>query len=218
MATRDRPSDIGAADARRLGGAAGKEIRDARRSAGVSQRVLAERAAVSRTQLGCLERGDLKDPSLGLICQVARAAGFNASLKLYPDGARLRDGGQLRVLDRFDRVVAPPLRIAREVHLPIADDLRAWDERLTDGRNTASVECEVHLHDIQAVERRIALKQRDDPSAGVVILLLADSAHNRRVLAEHREALRAQFPLDGGAILRALRGGRIPRAGGILLL
>jgi transcriptional regulator with XRE-family HTH domain len=218
MTTRERPSDVGAADARRIGGAAGQEIRDARRSAGVAQRVLAERAGVSRTQLGRLERGELKDPSLALVCQVARAAGFSASLKLYPDGARLRDVGQLRVLDRFDRVVAPPLRITREVQLPIAADLRAWDERLTDGRNTASVECEVHLRDIQAVERRIAIKQRDDPRAGVVILLLADTAHNRRVLAEHREALRAQFPLDGGAIVRAVRAGRIPNAGGIVLI
>jgi hypothetical protein len=165
-----------------------------------------------------LERGELKDPPFALICRAARAAGFNASLKLYPDGTKLRDEGQLRVLARFDRVVASPLHISREVQLPIADDLRAWDERLTDGRNSASVECEVRLHDIQAVERRIALKQRDDPRAGVVILLLADTVHNRRVLSEYREALRAQFPLDGGAVLRALRAGRIPTTSGILLL
>jgi hypothetical protein len=68
------------------------------------------------------------------------------------------------------------------------------------------------------VSRRVALKQRDDPACGVVILLVNRTARNRRVLAAHREALRQQFPLDGAAILRELRAGRIPKASGILLL
>jgi hypothetical protein len=42
--------------------------------------------------------------------------------------------------------------------------------------------------------------------------------HNRQILAQHREALRAQFPLDGAAILRALRNGRVPVSGGIVVL
>ena len=217
VTTRQRPSDIGTADARRLAAEAGREVASARRGAGVSQRAVAMQAGVSRTQLGRLERGELRAPPLVLICRAARAAGFAASLKLYPDGSRLRDAGQLALLARFDRIPAPPLRISREVRVPIPGDQRSWDERITDGRSNASVEGEVHLHDIQAMQRRIALKQRDDPAAGVIILLLADTAHNRRVLAEHREALREQFPIDGGAILRALRAGRIPAAGGVLL-
>jgi hypothetical protein len=51
-----------------------------------------------------------------------------------------------------------------------------------------------------------------------VILLVARTELNRRVLVEHREALREQFPLDGAAILRELRAGRVPKAGGILML
>lgn len=62
--------------------------------------------------------------------------------------------------------------------------------------------------------RRIALKTRDDPDAGVVILVVARTVHNRRVLAEHRESLRAQFPLDGAAIARELPAGRVPRESG----
>lgn len=180
--------------------------------------MVAARAGVSRTQLGRLERGQLRRPSLALVCRAARAAGFAPSLKLYPDGTRLRDAGQLALLARLAPIPAPPLRLGREVRIPLPGDLRAWDARITDGWSGASFEGEVHLHDIQALQRRIALKQRDDPEAGVVILLVADTAHNRRVLAEHREALRAQFPLDGGAILRALRRGQVPPAGGILLL
>ena len=218
MTTRQRIATIGTADARRLAVDTGREIAAARRSAGATQRHVAAIAGMSASQLGRLERGELLRPTLDVIFRAARAAGFSASLKLYPDGSRLRDEGQLRVLTRFDRVSAAALRTRREVRLPVEGDQRAWDERITDGRANASVECEVHPHDIQAVQRRIALKQRDDPSAGVVILLVADTAHNRRVLAERREALRPQFPLDGGAILRALRAGRIPQVSGVLLL
>ena len=196
----------------------GREIAAARRSAGATQRHVAARAGISASQLGRIERGELRRPSLDVLCRAARAAGLAASLKLYPEGPRLRDAGQLGVLVRFDRISAPPIRTSREAKLPVPGDQRAWDERLTDGMSNASVECEVHVHDVQAIQRRIALKQRDDPNAGIVILLLADTVHNRRVLAQHREALRAQFPLDGGAILRALRAGRIPAASGLLLL
>ena len=101
--------------------------------------------------------------------------------------------------------------------MPIAADLRAWDGRISDGQRTASIEAESKLDDVQAVSRRIELKVRDDPDAGIVILLLSRTAHNRRVLAVHREALRGLFPLDGAAVSRALRRGCIPAASGILL-
>ena len=51
-----------------------------------------------------------------------------------------------------------------------------------------------------------------------MILVVNQTAHKRQVLAEHRETLRAQFPLDGMAIARALRSGRVPPASGIILL
>ena len=128
------------------------------------------------------------------------------------------DGPQLALLGRLERVLGGPLRIFREVTLPIPGDRRAWDARITDGVAHASIDAEARLDDLQAVARRVAIKQRDDPAAGVAILLLNRTAHNSRVLAEHREALRAQFPLDGAATLRAIRAGRIPEAGGIVLL
>ncbi len=218
MTARQRIADLGIADARRLAIDAGREIASARRAAGVSQRAVASRAGINASHLGRLERGELHRPSLDTLCRAARAAGLAASLKLYPDGPRLRDAGQIALLGRFEAVLARPLRMRREVPIPLPGDQRAWDGRLTDGRLSASVEAEVHLHDVQALQRRVALKQRDDPGAGAVILLLAETAHNRRVLRASRDALREQFPLDGAAILRCLRAGRLPTLSGVLML
>jgi hypothetical protein len=71
---------------------------------------------------------------------------------------------------------------------------------------------------MQALARQIALKSRDDPNAGPVILVLNKTAHNRGVLREHRASLRDQFPLDGASIAASLRAGRVPTASGILLV
>ncbi len=197
----------------------GREVADARRNSGLSQRAAAARAGVSASQLGRIERAQQQNPSLELLCRCARAIGLVLVSKAYPDGTHVRDQASLALLRRFDERLGHPLRTRREVGLPTPGDQRAWDERVFgDGGERASVEAESHIHDVQATARRIDLKTRDDPSAGVVILLVNRTAHNREVLAEHREALRAQFPLDGAAILRSLRAGRIPPAGGILLL
>jgi hypothetical protein len=172
---------------------------------------------MSASQLTRLECGRLALPTLEQLCRAARAVGLRPWLKLYPDDVPVRDAAQLPLLARFETLLAPPLRLRRGVPLPIASDLRAWDGRVTDGQRTASVEAESKLDDVQAVSRKIELKARDDPEAGVVILLLNRTAHNRRVLAAHREALRGQFPLDGAAVARALRQGRIPAASGFIL-
>jgi transcriptional regulator with XRE-family HTH domain len=217
MATRERPADRGATDARELIDAARREIRATRRAHGLSLAAASRRGGMSASQLTRLECGRLALPTLEQVCRAARAVGLRPWLKLYPDDVPVRDAAQLSLLARFETLLAPPLRLRREVPLPIASDLRAWDGRITDGQGTASVEAESRLDDVQAESRKIELKVRDDPEAGVVILLLNRTAHNRRVLAAHREALRGQFPLDGAAVARALRQGRIPAASGIIL-
>ncbi len=153
---------------------------------------------MSESAYARLERDDLDRPTLDRICRAARAVGLAPSLSFYPTGEPIRDAAQLALLARFEALLGPPLRMRREVPLPIHGDLRAWDGRITDGTRTASIEGESKLYDAQALARRIGLKSRDDPGAGVVILVVNQTAHNRRVLAAHREVLREQFPLDGG--------------------
>jgi transcriptional regulator with XRE-family HTH domain len=218
MATRQRAGDLGAADARRHAQASGRDIRDARLALSMSLETAARRAGMSPSQFGRIERGAIARPTHDQICRAARAVGLEASLQLYPSGIPVRDRGQLAVLARFQPLLRAPLGLRREVGLPLAGDQRAWDARIVGGSAPASIEAVARLHDTQAMARRIELKTRDDPGAGIVILVVARSAHNRRVLGEHREALRLQFPLDGAAIARELRAGRIPGASGIIVL
>jgi transcriptional regulator with XRE-family HTH domain len=218
MAVRQRLGDLGATDARRLVAAAGREIRAARRTLGISQRASARRAGVSPSQFGRIERGEIRHPTLDQLCRAGRSVGLDPSFRYFAAAAPVQDAAQLAILARFESLLASPLRLRREVPLPIAGDQRAWDGRVAGDGAGASIEAESRLEDVQAVARRIELKARDDPGSGVVLLVLNRTAHNRRVLAEHREALRAQFPLDGAAIARALRSGHLPAASGIILL
>ena len=88
-------------------------------------------------------------------------------------------------------------------------DRRAWDAVIRLGGRRAGCEAETRLADVQALERRLALKLRDG-GVDVLILVVADTAHNRAVLRAHREALRPLLPLDGRHILAAFAEGRLP--------
>lgn len=218
MGTRIRPSDAGIAEAQRLALAAGTEIRHTRVALGLSLSTVAGIAAMSTAQLSRIERGKVTCPTLDQLCRALQAVGLTSSFTHYPSGIEPRDAAQLRLLGDLEELLTGALRMRREVTLPIPGDLRAWDAAITDGRATVFVEGETHLGDVQAMARRYAAKLRDDPRGSVLIIVVRRTARNVRILREHREALRADFPLDGGAILRALRAGRLPTASGIVLL
>jgi len=85
-------------------------------------------------------------------------------------------------------------------------------------RERTAVEAETAIRDGQAIERRIELKRRDDPSVDRVVLLVADTRRNREALALLCEGLRDRYPLDGREVLGALGAGRHPPASGIVIL
>jgi hypothetical protein len=104
-----------------------------------------------------------------------------------------------------------------EVPLPIIGDRRAWDGVIVGGEEPVGLEAETRILDAQAVERRIALKQRDGGIRRVVLLVL-DSAANRRAVDSASRLLTERFPLDSRSVLGALGAGRIPPASGIAFL
>jgi hypothetical protein len=148
---------------------------------------------------------------------VFAVVGMKLSAKPYPDGDPLRDAGSARLLRRLQVQLHPAVAMRTEVGLQIAGDLRAWDAELKAAGATCKLEAETALYDLQAQVRRIMLKKADD-GVGVVILLVADTHRNRRVLREFRELIREQFPLDTRAVMAVLRAGRLPDSSGIVVL
>ena len=138
--------------------------------------------------------------------------------RAYPAGQPIRDAAHRALIDRFRARVAPTVAWRFEVPLPIAGDLRAWDAVLLIGTAQIAVEAETRPRDIQALQRRVALKRRDDPGIGAVVLLLADTRHNRELVRDHGDALQTDLPLGSAALLAALGEGRQPAGSGFVLV
>lgn len=217
MSSRERPVDRAARLSHRALTVLGDEIREARTGAGLSQAAVGAAAGVSHTTVGRIERGHQLGADVRLLSRVCAVVGLDLSVRAFPGGDPIRDVAQVKLLARLRDRLGPGLSWRTEVPLPAAGDPRAWDAMVGDGQARAGVEAESRIRDVQALDRRIGLKRRDD-GISEVILLVADTAANRRVLAASREALRANFPLDGREILRALAAGRVPGGSGILVL
>ncbi len=196
----------------------GDELREARVLAGVSQERLGSAAGLSHTEVSRLERGLIPGASFVVMGRLLAVVGMRLSARAYPDGPPIRDVAHARLLNRLAARLPPSTHMRLEVPLRVDEaDLRAWDAELVGATWQCKVEAETRLTDLQAVERRIALKMAD---CGVdrVILLVASTHHNRLVLREFASMLRDRFPLSGAAVLRALADGACPAAGGIVML
>lgn len=137
-------------------------------------------------------------------------------LRAYAAGDAIRDAGQARLLERLRVRLNAALRWSTEVPLPITGDLRAWDAVIQGAGWRIGVEAETALDDVQAVERRLALKQRDG-AVDHVILLFADTRRNRSALAAAPASF-GSLPLRTREVLAALREGRDPEQSGIVVL
>jgi len=220
MATRERPGDRGRRRAREAAARLGREHFEARTAAGLSLRACADATRTCYTRLRRFERGELRVVSIGDVGAWCAVVGLDLAYRAYPGGDPLRDLPSQRLLERLRAVLHPSLRWRTEVGLPIDGDRRAWDAEI---RGPAPrpwrcrVEAETRVTDGQALERKLALKLRDDPN-GHLILLVADTRINRRAVATLRSGLRDSFPATPRAVLLALREGREPSGNAVILL
>jgi transcriptional regulator with XRE-family HTH domain len=217
VAVRRRRRDLAIDRGRQVAARSGAEIRMAREGAGVSLRDAAVAVGLGYRTFARIERAELRAVTVEQLCLACAAVGLEFNGRPYPWGDPIRDAAHVRLLGRL-RACLPegsPWRLELPVAIP--GDMRAVDA-VTRLRGTLiGIEAETRIRDVQALVRRALLKKRD-AGLDVLVLLVADTRANRRVLELHREDLRADFPLDAREILRVLRHGEPPSAGGIVVL
>ena len=191
----------------------GDELRRARRSAGLSLDSVGRSCRLSGSQVSRIEKGSVRQPSLEELTCIAATVGLDLVLRTYPRGDPIRDAGHARLLSRFRDELHSGLTWRTEVPLPIAGDLRAWDAVIGGSGWQVPVEAETVVDDIQALDRKLALKLRDG-GFDHVVLLLADTPRNRAA-SPH---LQRTMPLDTRTVLAALRQGMDPGASGLVIL
>jgi len=201
--------------------AAGREFHATRSNAGLAQSVVALAAGLSQSEYGRVERGVSPEVSLRTIARIAAALGLDVSLRFYPTADAVRDAGHVKLIGRLAERCHRSLRIATEVPFPRPGDLRAWDAVISGhgahGRWRCAIEAETRPTDVQALERKLALKQRDGGVDGL-ILLLSDTRHNRAFVDGSTASLRGRFPVDGRRVLELLGAGVDPGGNAIVLL
>jgi len=194
-----------------------RDLRSARFNAGLSQSAVASAIGVSRPLLAAWEAGRIR-PTVVHLGQWSAVVGLDLTIRAYPGGPALRDAGQLRILGRLRIAIGDGWTWRTEVPIS-ADprDMRAFDAVLARGNRRVAVEAIGRLVDAQGQVRPIMLKQE---ASGIerVMLVLADSRHNRAALTGARPTVEPAFPASARHALAALRAGELPNANAVVMV
>ena len=186
----------------------GQEVALARANLGLSASAIARLAGVA---VSTERRVELGDPSVTVVtaARVLVAAGLELAARAYPSRPpSLRDSGQLRLAQRLREMAAPAWRVAIEV--PIEGG-RSADVVMYGADEILHLEIERRLADFQAQFRAAAAKREvlhaAHERAVRLVMVIEDTAANRRRVTEHAAVIRHALPADSRAVLRAVRTG-----------
>jgi len=193
-----------------------RDLRTARVQHGLTLAAVGRPAGLSSSQVSRIERGLVRSLDLEHLTILCTSVGLDLSVRVFPAGDPLRDAAHLELLDRFRAGLHASIRWRTEVPLPSDGDLRAWDAQLTVDRRRIGVEVETRPRDVQALERRLALKMRDG-GIDTVILVLADTRANRQLVRAHASSLTGAFTIPGQLALQRLAAGAHPGGSSLVL-
>jgi transcriptional regulator with XRE-family HTH domain len=185
--------------------------------AGLTQRQVAAACGVSHALISRIELGLAPRVPFETLVVIASVLGLDLPLRAFPSGDPIRDAAQLALLGKLRVRLGQGLGWRTEVPIQVAGDRRAWDAVVTGDGWQIPVEAESRLRDVQACLRRTSLKRRDDGQEAV-ILLVANTRHNRRVLRLVAPDVVAVFPVRSREAIQALASGSRPSGSAIVLL
>ena len=217
MATRSRPLYEATRLARWLRLDLGRELRLARRTAGLRQRDVARLLGTSTSRVCRVEHGQIATLNLEQLARHAAVVGLKPYLKLFPLGRRLLDKPQIELLGRFRARLHRAWSWATEVPIPRPGDLRSCDCVIAIPACTALVEAFTAFADYQA-QTASAMRKKRDLGAHRLILLVAATHANRKAVAEAAAIATGSFSLATRAVLKALAEGRDPGTDAIVFI
>lgn len=196
----------------------GRDLRIARVAAGLSQDQVGRHAGLSGSQIGRIERGEALRLSILSASLVAAVLGLELVVRTYPAGSAIRDTPQVGLLGRLRVRIGDEWRWRYEVILRSGDQ-RAWDATIRRSGEPwfVAIEAETRIEDMQALIRRVSQK-RDAGGGARVVLLVADTRHNRAVLAAAAAVFQAEFPVRTREALTVLAKGGVPSRDAIVVL
>lgn len=217
MGSRERAIDVGNARAREILARLPAEARTARLSLGLAQGEVASALGMSIAQYSRIERSLSPDLSIATAVRLFAVLGLDLSIRAYPAGDPIRDAAHAALLERLHQHCHRSIIWRTEVPFPIPGDLRAWDATAVCGAFRAGVEAETRIRDIQALDRRLGLKERDGGMDRLILLVL-DSRANRHALRSSGAQLLLRFPVAGNRALELLGAGVDPGGNALILL
>jgi transcriptional regulator with XRE-family HTH domain len=217
MGSRERAIDIGAARAREVLARLPAEARSARLNCGLGQADVAKALGMSVAQYSRIERGLSPELSIATAIRLFSVLGFDLAIRAYPSGDAIRDAAHVALLERLHVRCHPSLTWRTEVPFPLAGDLRAWDATAVCPALRAGIEAETRIRDVQALDRRLALKERDGGMDRLILLVL-DSRSNRAALRADGAQLFLRFPVPGARALELIGAGADPGGNALVLL
>jgi hypothetical protein len=155
-------------------------------------------------------------PTVVQLAMWGAVVGLDVTIRSFPAGPPLRDAGQLRVLARARTFIGQGWHWRTEA--PVTDDpldRRAIDAVISRGNVRIGLEVITRLTDAQAQVRAATLKQ-EASGLNRMILVLADTRHNRRAMRDAEPSLAPAFPCEPRVVTEALRAGGLPPSNGIV--
>lgn len=196
------------------------ELRERRMMLGISQHAMARELGCSQANLWRTEAEEVAVTVVRL-SEMASVMGLELSIGLHELGDPIRDKGQQALAGRFAALLSPRWAVTSEALLPMPGDLRAWDKllRLTGAERgqLVGVDLETRIRDAPALVRRTRMRERDG-GVDAIVIVLSDSATDRRLVAQLRDALGHDYATNSRVLLKALREGSALAGSGVVLI